>query len=80
MISLKNNIITKKQDDEINKLCVDCKKDCKQSPAIAILSCPQKIKIDEQLTLFDNTGKPKKFKLDKTPVAKATKIRRKKIC
>ncbi|MEZ7893457.1 MAG: hypothetical protein QMC67_17110 [Candidatus Wallbacteria bacterium] len=79
MASPKNNIKIKK-DDEINKICIDCRQDCKQSPAIAILSCPQKIQIDEQLTLFDNTGKPKKFKVSKTPVAKATKIRRKKIC
>lgn len=49
-------------DGQINPLCADCINDCKQKAGVAILSCPQKIKIDEQLTLFKKDGKPRKWR------------------
>lgn len=47
---------------QYNALCLDCIRECKQKAGVAILSCPQKIKIDEQLTLFKKDGKPRKWR------------------
>ncbi len=49
-------------ENQHNELCRDCIFDCKQKIGVAILSCPKKIKIDEQLTLFNKNGKPRKWR------------------
>ncbi|HOD40131.1 MAG TPA: hypothetical protein PKW98_11990 [Candidatus Wallbacteria bacterium] len=49
-------------EEQFNVLCRDCINDCKQKAGVAILSCPQKIKIDEQLMLFNKNGKPRKWR------------------
>jgi len=47
---------------QYNVLCLDCIHDCKQKAGVAILSCPQKVKIDKQLMLFNKNGKPRKWR------------------
>ncbi len=49
-------------EENINPICVDCANECKQEAAVAILTCPQKVKRDEQLELFTKTGKARKVK------------------
>ncbi len=65
-------------EDNINPICVDCANDCKQEATVAILTCPQKIKRDEQLELFTKAGKARKAKdkdcdTPKDPLAKYRK-------
>ncbi|EKD68861.1 MAG: hypothetical protein ACD_47C00397G0002 [uncultured bacterium] len=59
---VKEEIIPENTDEQFNILCRDCINDCKQKAGVAILSCPQKIKIDEQLMLFKKDGKPRKWR------------------
>ncbi len=59
---VKEEIIPENTNEQFNILCRDCINDCKQKAGVAILSCPQKIKIDEQLTLFKKDGKPRKWR------------------
>jgi len=54
--------IEKNDGGDINDICRDCINDCKQKSAVAIISCPQKIKVDEQLMLFNKNGKPRKWR------------------
>ena len=49
-------------EENVNPICVDCANDCRQEASVAILTCPQKIKRDEQLELFTKTGKARKAK------------------
>jgi len=49
-------------DETINVICSDCRNDCKQDAEVSIMNCPKKVKIDEQLSLFDKLGKPRKWR------------------
>lgn len=49
-------------EETINPICTDCRNDCKQDAAVSILNCSKKVRIDEQLTLFDKQGKPRKWR------------------
>lgn len=77
---MKRKTTSKKEipEENINPICVDCANDCRQEASVAILTCPQKIRRDEQLELFTKTGKAKKAKTkeDKAPKDPLAKYRK----
>lgn len=48
--------------ENMNTICVDCQNECKQEASVAIMNCPSKVKIDEQLELFTRAGQPRKIR------------------